>query len=1008
MNEIAETFVRVSVHPSMGFDADSHSFRGTGDMRAYQRLYHHDIMLINYTLRSDGDDANYRFFLRCYDLDDFSDPDNGPLHADMDQFLDRDDRARLWSLLHRMNKRITTAESSAFGNRPIAEEERRIHPPELIDLEALTTDNDAVPRGCYVDVFRRDPSGQVLLRTEQYCNAKGEWQTVSVRNLSMNRQPQQGTENEHFPIPADQTCYLVLSRAKLSPERLEQLRLRFQHNKPVAHAVTIPAQVTVRHYSRNGIPTPHVTPTDFRRRLIEIAEKRAAGEEIPSELYANIGELNHVLLDETGDLRVMLTDYKGTADRLRQTLNTLERDIALYIGDNTGTPGDRLTYLVSAAADAHRAWNFIDSGHSDILRERYADYQAHVGNRAWIASQLAWWVNQDGFHDTMYDYEFGADHDFTADTTPAEGMEDVRYYGGILLEGLAKIPTTAAPLEHLYTQARDWSRLALYNFNPVRDPETYRDINPETTRWNTAFTTRDAYDAATGRVDFWAEVLYPRERALTPKALTVIKEIAAAAVRVEGDDAEERIRGWLSYLLANLPGRHRLVVRQLEVEASVWSPELTLATAKAAVIVPASGRGATARRISNSSVHQSMKDVLVVVDLALAIRAAHKHDASFKEAVQLLKTGIDFAQLLRGEGSGRTSALAGQEISGQAISRYAWANSGALLDIVLGVIDIVNLGFKKGDWDAAIVSGGGSIVQAAVVLRYAALGIAVPTPVTIFLALFAIGTGLVAAAATDNEFETWLRHTTFGDRFPGESGGVERAVSGWPDFFRTYVAGDLADPETDPWDDAVIDTESDSAHWVQPDAQIMVYERLLYNVTIETATAYYYFEVDETAFTGYRFVEVVLEPRILLPDSRLTVALEDADGAILVPPQELDRNNAVLTSARGNGGNRITTYVCPASERPWLDDFLAHERGRTNDAEALTNRYLSHPFTFAEPRRMTTNRMEGYEGFPTVVLTVALALPKDDGTGYQEILRKRTRLGMRGINMTYNSRPLPA
>ena len=87
---------------------------------------------------------------------------------------------------------------------------------------------------------------------------------------------------------------------------------------------------------------------------------------------------------------------------------------------------------------------------------------------------------------------------------------------------------------------------------------------------------------------------------------------------------------------------------------------------------------------------------------------APKQGLTIENGITTLKTAVSFAKAwkdLAGESTSTTSR-ATRQVVGVMIANFA--------DIVLGVIDFYKLGAVNGDWDAAVVRGGGAIVMGAV------------------------------------------------------------------------------------------------------------------------------------------------------------------------------------------------------------------------------------------------------------------------------------------------------
>lgn len=274
-----------------------------------------------------------------------------------------------------------------------------------------------VEKGRYLDIFRRNKEGKVLLRSEYYFDGI-DWCEVPVNNLSSNRKVNCSAKNKYIKLPASQTCYLMISDIKQAPQRLEALRKKIEKRR-IVDWNEIGNNSLDKLISRN-LRAPELKQEtviksseyyDDRLRVIEIPPlKNGLSEDV---LKRYIGYEDIVFENNQTIPTIIVPDYTEYAEFLFEELDKHYSTYLKRIGTNdtnSENSNNLLKYLTELVCAQNNKWDTIlessKHNYNKILKNDLFNTRLEFTLVNYYAKKLGWWISQTSYQDLLYDYEY--------------------------------------------------------------------------------------------------------------------------------------------------------------------------------------------------------------------------------------------------------------------------------------------------------------------------------------------------------------------------------------------------------------------------------------------------------------------------------------------------------------------------------------------------------------------------------------------------------------------------
>jgi len=567
---------------------------------------------------------------------------------------------------------------------------------------------------------------KIMLRCELFADGSGLWKNVPVHNLSDSRQPE-GSGKEYFAIPADETCWIMLSDIKLSSKRLQNIIVQLEEKGACSR----------------------VTP--LCHKLLEIQDIIKAGKDIPPEKYTESREYENIIVKDSM-ITVVLTDYMEQGKELQTKCEDFRLGINNFLGRTTNSSSDRLKYLVCSTADARDKWNCLKTeGNGKDLEKNYTDFLKKQAVLSCVAECFAYWITKPQFSEVMYDGLYGCSAGMYEKSY--EGLYNTYY---TIIKYAAEYPSTLKILSEYSEMAINNYESALSLKNGGKDVSGYWDIAENTSRFiNDNFKLLELYTTLNETPCFLVEVLYPQAKNIHEISLKILDCFAKPVVWAGGKRFGTHVPHYLVKVLKKMTKEKRLTVTEYTDLRIQWkfqgekAGKISVVTIKGTV----EENESTASKILNSKIMDGLGRAMAALDVQLAVYAILKDGLSSSNTLSLIKSVLDFTEtwnLLNGK-KGMYGLAAGE-----IFSRLEYS---MILDFAITAIDCAEL-IKTGDTDAALVKGGGKAAIAALTFYFAASPEAV-----LILVLAGIGVDILAKQLTDDDFSRWLKYGTYGKKY---------------------------------------------------------------------------------------------------------------------------------------------------------------------------------------------------------------------------------------------------
>lgn len=645
---------------------------------------------------------------------------------------------------------------------------KNIYPQELPDEDCIKD----VDSGVYVDIFRKDRKGKVFLRAEYQFQDDKKWHVISVLDLSPQRRPQaQGAE--HINIPANQECFLMLSKNLQCAERLEYIRSVIEEDGNARRCPRV-TRFPVLDYENEDHPmTPPKELPDKDPHAMTVKEKtmmiKTLKENNEAVLPDYIGPDIYNVIMEKGktDVTLLVPDYESYGAELFRAFTEVKN----RIDENTGETSDenKLKYLVAIVCSQYNCWNELNDLNDirGILAKLYNDNKIAMAWMLVIAGNLAEWILQPAYQDMMYDYIFQLQR------KPGDLNKRINELFCSFLDAIHELPTTKKAREEYFTDAWD-VLLSVFRGKAgasLPEDEFKRDyldkyfLEGENVLHH-EFSLLETYKEHNNR-NYLADFLLP---AKSPQGL----ELGYRLLESVGDIFIEK--GGTLYKFDNLL---HLIEHSLNRIAGGTVAILRKPTPAHNSSAFAWSETADGRRLLHYNYNASdnkpinlkntISKTIAVMNCLFAVGELSGEGASAAEGLQLLAAAIDLADEYKIlQGTGKFAWGYG----------YAAAGINMASGILKGLQDV-----SRGDEAAGAVEIGSSVVSGLSLIALKMMGISAG-PYYLVLALFSIAGPLLADSLRTDDLEKWVRYSKYGREFTN----LTENNNGWTSFCEKYLS----------------------------------------------------------------------------------------------------------------------------------------------------------------------------------------------------------------------------
>lgn len=653
----------------------------------------------------------------------------------------------------------------------------RLHPRERPAKEGVVP----VEPGTYVLIFRQEGK-EVYLRAEYQYLEDNLWHPVDIENLSDNRKTSAGG-GVRFKIPSNQTCYLMLSRIRLSAARITNIRetLKRDGSAKNCHRVT-----TIGPFVQEGNIKAHT-----KDRLISMRDSENEGKASERYLYAGDDSIENLLVEDGEDvLTIVLPDYEGYAMTLGKRFDEQYNEYISNLGETSVE--QHLKFLVSNVCNEYSCWGNIEGGRESDTGKMLQSYdealKLTIARMNMLAVNLAWWIFQPGYQELLYDYVFYYRYD---DTKRNNIIEDLFVNN---IDKLYQIPVTGPTFEYYYQQAYDVYKEVLKQrgfADAVQNMEKFDSEYfiqywitgnwPENAKIRDDFETLALYNENKTMVkNYFAEVFYPQFKNARTISLNILKCFAYPIITTEGKRIE----------IGQLPKLWQARLYTITKESSVIVEDYRSGVVQAGnrsfnlVSVWTMGPKDTATKIAESRIFEELKKCIAIFDFYFAAyNLMKKRDVV--NSLALASATMELAKAWKFIDEGAKGSF----------KNFVLSNSKSLFDVAIGIFKMKKL-IYEGDHLAAGLTGGTIAIQIASLVCAGMKIVNGPHALIFFIATLVLK--MLIEETTSTEIEKWVKFGFYGRDYQSIINGTyERNNTGWRPFYEKNVAYYMRDDSND-------------------------------------------------------------------------------------------------------------------------------------------------------------------------------------------------------------------
>jgi hypothetical protein len=637
-----------------------------------------------------------------------------------------------------------------------------LYPTSLPDEDYI----DHVDPGTYVDIYRKDSRGNVFLRSEYIYQADQKWHPISVLNLSDRRRPL-AEGSARITIPANQECFLMLSKNMQSAERLEFIRTLLEEDGNASRCPRVTrfpvldvqeggrAFITPRDDLENKNPQ-HMTVLE---KLIMIKAQKQRGEVILGDYYLRRHDLDNVIMEsDKTDVTLLVPDYEGYFNTLYGEFKKLHNTYTNDTGERTEE--NKLKYFLSVVCRKYNCWGKLEgNSERDIRYELRELYERNTSTVSWliqIARRLSWWLVQPAYQDMLYDYVFSLKND---------KVNLDKKISPVFSEPLSAAADVLVEDDAVKAYCGD----AWNNFKEIVRTASGHDVTPDecgggyVAGLNREFSVLELYKEYNNR-NYFAELLLPtRSTVGLESSLLLLKSLNGPVLNMFNDQyTDESALDFIERMINRLAGFTAVKKDNLNRDRGIFTQN---AASRYAVLV--SDNAGVDIKLENI-----LNDVIVSVDFTLALTALRKDGGQSSEIWDLLSAVINLAHQYKVLNDSPNSKI------------FLWSNVTGLIDMISGILRSLH-DLNEGNTASAVIGSAAVILNGVkIFLRVRGL---TALAASSYIFLFSVAISIAAAVFRDEDIEKWVGYSAYGRDYDRLSVNNGERVWGWSSFCEKYL-----------------------------------------------------------------------------------------------------------------------------------------------------------------------------------------------------------------------------